>query len=83
MRKGIHPRSSRSPSRRNRSIVGFMLESNLAGGRQDVPADRSRLVRGVSITDACIDWPTTEGALREAAERLCRVLPARRVSGAA
>ncbi|HZO14754.1 MAG TPA: 3-deoxy-7-phosphoheptulonate synthase, partial [Polyangiaceae bacterium] len=67
----------------NRSIVGFMLESNLAAGRQDIPADRQKLVRGVSITDACIDWPTTERALREAAERLADVLPSRKVSGAA
>jgi 3-deoxy-7-phosphoheptulonate synthase len=66
----------------NRSMVGFMLESNLEAGRQDIPEDRSKLRRGVSITDGCIDWATTERALREAAERLDDVLR-RRISGAA
>ncbi|KAL7412298.1 3-deoxy-7-phosphoheptulonate synthase [Mrakia frigida] len=40
------------------SITGVMIESNLAAGRQDVPADGS-LKYGVSITDACVDWLTT------------------------
>jgi 3-deoxy-7-phosphoheptulonate synthase len=64
----------------NESIIGFMLESNLAGGRQDVPADRSQLVRGMSITDACIDWDTTAETLRDAAARVRDVLPERRCS---
>jgi 3-deoxy-7-phosphoheptulonate synthase len=34
---------------------------------------------GVSVTDACIDWPTTEKLLREARARLKDVLPARLV----
>lgn len=54
----------------NRSIVGFMLESHLFEGRQDVPEDRSALRYGVSITDACMDWETTDKTLREARERL-------------
>jgi 3-deoxy-7-phosphoheptulonate synthase len=61
----------------NRSIVGFMLESNLEGGRQDLPADRSKLRRGVSLTDACIDWASTEAALFEAHERLAEALAER------
>ena len=37
-----------------------MIESNLAEGRQDVPAEgKAGLKRGVSITDACVDWDTT------------------------
>lgn len=37
-----------------------MIESNLCEGRQDVPAEgKSGLKRGVSITDACVDWDTT------------------------
>ncbi|HTE17912.1 MAG TPA: 3-deoxy-7-phosphoheptulonate synthase [Armatimonadota bacterium] len=52
------------------SIVGLMLESHLFAGRQDVPADRAALRYGVSITDACIDWATTEELLLEAHERL-------------
>jgi 3-deoxy-7-phosphoheptulonate synthase len=47
----------------NRSIVGLMLESHLHAGSQPIPADRSALRYGVSITDACIDWETTERLL--------------------
>jgi len=47
----------------NRSIVGLMLESNLNWGTQPIPPDRAALKYGVSITDACIDWATTEGLL--------------------
>lgn len=37
-----------------------MIESNLAPGRQDVPAEGpAGLKHGVSITDACVDWQTT------------------------
>lgn len=61
----------------NTSIIGFMLESNLEAGRQDMPDDRAALRRGVSITDACIDWPTTDTLLREAHARLRAVLPTR------
>ncbi len=44
----------------NRSIVGLMLESNLHAGNQPIPADRRQLRYGVSVTDACIDWESTE-----------------------
>jgi len=54
----------------NRSIVGLMLESNLHWGSQPIPADRSRLQYGVSVTDACIDWETTEGLLQSLDARL-------------
>ena len=47
----------------NRSIVGLMLESNLNWGTQPIPADRTQLKYGVSVTDACIDWATTETLL--------------------
>lgn len=47
------------------TIRGFMLESNLLAGRQDIPDDRSRLQGGVSITDPCLGWDDTEKALRE------------------
>lgn len=43
-----------------RSIVGAMLESNLLGGNQPFPRPVGSLVYGQSITDACIDWKTTE-----------------------
>ena len=47
----------------NRSIVGLMLESHLKAGSQPIPKDLSKLEYGVSITDPCIDWPTTESLL--------------------
>lgn len=52
------------------SIVGLMLESHLFSGRQDIPADLSQLRYGVSITDGCIDWETTEELILRAHERL-------------
>ncbi len=61
----------------NRSLVGVMVESNLVAGNQPIPEDRSQLKYGCSITDACIDWETTEKMLREAAEVLRDVLPKR------
>ncbi len=54
----------------NTSIVGLMLESNLVAGRQDIPEDRSKLQYGVSITDSCIDWDTTETLIRWGAEKI-------------
>ncbi len=47
----------------NRSIVGLMLESNLKAGNQPIPKDLTQLEYGVSITDPCIDWLTTEALL--------------------
>ena len=49
----------------NRDIVGTMLESNLVGGRQDIPKDPRNLKAGVSITDACLGWDETEALIRE------------------
>jgi len=54
----------------NRSIVGFMLESNLHWGSQPLSANRTELKYGVSVTDACMDWETTEGLLLSLDERL-------------
>ena len=56
-----------------RSLVGWMLESHLFAGRQELAEDRSRLRYGVSITDACIGWETTERLLLGADERLLRL----------
>lgn len=61
----------------NRSIVGVMLESNINAGNQSIPSDLSQLRYGVSVTDACIDWATTEKTLREARDKLKDVLPKR------
>ena len=49
----------------NRAIAGLMLESNLLAGNQPLVAG-ARLRPGVSITDACLDWDSTEACLREA-----------------
>ncbi|MBQ3810371.1 MAG: 3-deoxy-7-phosphoheptulonate synthase [Kiritimatiellae bacterium] len=57
----------------NSSIVGFMLESYLGWGNQPVHPGRGELRPGVSVTDPCIDWDTTETLLREAAERFAKV----------
>lgn len=61
----------------NKSLVGVMIESNLAAGNQPIPADRSQLKYGCSVTDPCIDWETTEKTIREAALQLRDVLPSR------
>ena len=58
----------------NRSIVGLMLESHLNWGNQSIPDDLSMLKYGVSITDACIDWATTEETILSAHEALQPVL---------
>ena len=54
----------------NKHVIGSMLESNLAAGNQKFPQPKEDLLHGVSITDACIDWETTEALVREAAEQL-------------
>jgi 3-deoxy-7-phosphoheptulonate synthase len=61
----------------NASILGVMLESNLHAGNQPIPADLGELKYGVSVTDACIDWSTTDKLLRETRAKLKDVLPAR------
>ncbi len=61
----------------NKSIVGFMLESNINEGRQDVVSGAASLEYGVSITDACMDWDTTEKLLLESARKLREILPTR------
>jgi 3-deoxy-7-phosphoheptulonate synthase len=62
----------------NKSIMGVMVESNIYAGNQPIPADPQEIRYGVSITDACIDWPTTETALRKLADEVKDVLPGRR-----
>jgi len=61
----------------NQSLVGFMLESNINYGKQPIPADLSQLQYGVSVTDGCIDWATTDKVLLEARDKLKDVLPTR------
>lgn len=54
----------------NRSISGVMIESYLEAGNQKIQTDQIQLKYGVSITDACIDWATTERILLDAHKRL-------------
>lgn len=62
----------------NQSIQSLMIESHLNWGNQPLTENLADLKYGVSITDACIDWPTTEKALREMRDKLKDVLPRRR-----
>ena len=56
----------------NDAVVGLMLESNLHEGNQKFKGDFAALKYGVSITDECISWETTENLLLSAAEKLVR-----------
>ncbi|MCP1315385.1 MULTISPECIES: 3-deoxy-7-phosphoheptulonate synthase [unclassified Halomonas] len=49
-------------------LVALMLESHLHEGKQALDAGALRY--GVSVTDACVGWETTEHLLKTAAERL-------------
>lgn len=53
-----------------KSIRGFMLESNLFPGCQKIPSDLSNLKYGVSVTDACIGWDETQRIVLHACELL-------------
>ncbi len=61
----------------NNSIMGIMVESNIGAGNQKISSNLDDLQYGVSVTDACIDWPTTENSIRDMANKLRSVLPAR------
>lgn len=54
----------------NNSICSVMIESNLGAGNQKIPDDLSQLAYGVSVTDKCVDWSTTESMLLSTCERL-------------
>ncbi len=54
----------------NDALVGLMLESNLHEGGQKLTNDLSALEYGISITDECISWETTEKLMLSAHEAL-------------
>ncbi|MDP4693139.1 MAG: 3-deoxy-7-phosphoheptulonate synthase, partial [Opitutales bacterium] len=73
-----HANSSKDPARQpavfaeivrqsliDPSVIGAMVESNLHHGNQKFPQPIEDLQYGVSITDGCIDWETTEKMIRE------------------
>ena len=61
----------------NKSIIGVMIESNLEEGNQPIPDDLEEIRPGVSVTDACISWETTESVLRNFAKEVSVALKAR------
>ena len=54
----------------NSSIIGVMIESHLNGGNQKLSSNPDEMEYGVSVTDACIDWETTERSLIAMADKL-------------
>jgi 3-deoxy-7-phosphoheptulonate synthase len=58
-----------------RSLLGLMVESNLFEGSQPIPKDLNDLRYGVSLTDSCIGWETTERMLRWGYENLLQTRP--------
>lgn len=58
------------------SLIGLMVESSLFEGNQPIPQDLKQLRYGVSITDSCIGWETTERMLRWGYETLAKTVPA-------
>jgi len=57
-----------------RSLIGMMVESHLFEGNQPIPKNPAELRYGVSITDSCIGWETTERMLRWGYETLAKVM---------
>jgi 3-deoxy-7-phosphoheptulonate synthase len=54
------------------SLIGLMVESHLHEGNQPIPENLKALRYGVSITDSCIGWETTERMLRWGYEALSK-----------
>jgi 3-deoxy-7-phosphoheptulonate synthase len=60
-----------------RSLIGLMVESSLFEGNQPIPQNLKDLRYGVSITDSCIGWDTTERMLRWGYEALGKIIPSK------
>jgi 3-deoxy-7-phosphoheptulonate synthase len=65
----------------NKGIVGLMLESYLKQGSQKLPEDlagfdRTTLRYGISKTDGCMDWKTTELLIMDNYNALSRTIVA-------
>jgi 3-deoxy-7-phosphoheptulonate synthase len=56
----------------SRQLLGVMVESHLVSGNQPIQTDLSKLVYGQSITDACVDFETTQSMLRKLAQSVRR-----------
>jgi len=60
-----------------KSLIGMMVESHLHEGNQPIPQNLKELRYGISITDSCIGWETTERMLRWGYEALGKIIPAK------
>ena len=58
-----------------KDIMGVMIESHLVAGNQAIANNGKPLVYGQSITDACIDWSTTEKLLHSLADSVAKGRP--------
>jgi 3-deoxy-7-phosphoheptulonate synthase len=56
-------------------LIGLMVESHLHEGNQPIPENLQALRYGVSITDSCIGWETTERMLSWGYEALSKATP--------
>ncbi len=54
----------------NEAIMGLMLESHINEGNQKISGHLEDLKYGVSITDECISWKTTEELVLESHDSL-------------
>lgn len=61
----------------NKSIIGLMLESHINEGNQSADLPRGEMAYGVSITDACINWESTDTLLRHTHQELTPFLQER------
>src|SRR5271154_4042609 len=64
-------------------LIGAMVESHLHEGNQPIPKNAADLKYGVSITDSCIGWETTERMLRWGYEALAKISPGKIAATAA
>ena len=64
------------------SLIGLMVESHLHEGNQPIPQNLAQLKYGVSITDSCIGWETTERMLTWGYETLGKIIPANKAVSA-
>ena len=63
----------------NKSIIGLMIESNINAGNQNITSDIKDLKYGVSITDSCMNWSTTEITIKKMHKKLKNSLFDRKV----
>ena len=73
-----HANSNKDPALQSlvmSNVGNQIVEGNLEWGNQSIPKDLKDLKHGVSVTDACVDWATTESMIRELKEKVKAVLP--------